>query len=46
MKLILSLLVLQIQSELSTCESKINSIINKLYGLTEEEIAIIENSIQ
>jgi type I restriction-modification system DNA methylase subunit len=33
----------QIQNRISYCEDKINSIVYELYGLTEEEIKIIEN---
>jgi len=32
----------QIESKIDYCEDRINEIVYKLYGLTEEEIAIIE----
>jgi adenine-specific DNA-methyltransferase len=36
----------QIQNKIDYCENRINKIVYELYGLTEEEIAIIENSIK
>lgn len=33
----------QIQNRISYCEDKINSIVYELYGVTEEEIKIVEN---
>ena len=35
-----------IQTELTTIESEINNIIYGLYGLTDDEITIVENSIK
>jgi len=35
----------QLQNEISTTDKEINQMVYELYGLTDEEIAIIENSI-
>lgn len=34
----------QIQSKIDYCEDRINRLVYELYGLTEEEIAIVEGS--
>ena len=43
-KKIASLVEEQLQNRIDYCEQRINEIVYELYGLTKEEIALIENA--